>query len=232
MHDAGSYTALAENEVGQDQTSCNAVIKQVPSIDRTPMVNPNAFRYLEHLPVERTPRDKVEQLTPPKVVVPLTNVKLEEGQSVVLACKIEGNPKPRLTWYKDSNVLPAANRYTNDYDLSTNVATLKIDNAQLKDLGAYVVLAENEAGSDQTTCTVFIQQVPSIDRTPMVNPDAFRYLENRTVPKSRVTDDESINLLAPKVVVPLKDMELNEEVPVLFICKIEGKPRPKVGVKI
>ena len=129
-------------------------------------------------------------------------------------------------------MLPAANRYTTDYDLSTNVATLKIDNAQLKDLGAYVVLAENQAGSDQTTCTVFIQQVPSIDRTPMVNPDAFRYLENRTAPKARVFDEENVNLLAPKVIVPLKDMELKEEEPVLLICKIEGKPRPKVTLKL
>jgi hypothetical protein len=134
----------------------------------------------------------------------------------------------QLTWYKDSVVLPAANRYTTDYDLSTSVATLRIDNAQLKDLGAYVVLAENEAGSDQTTCTVFIQQVPNIDRTPMVNPDAFRYLENRSVPRGRQIDDENVNLVAPRVIVPLKDMELIEEEPVLLICKIEGKPRPKV----
>ena len=135
----------------------------------------------------------------------------------------------KLTWYKDSVVLPAANRYTTDYDLSTNVATLKIDNAQLKDLGAYVVLAENEAGSDQTTCTVFIQQVPNIDRTPMVNPDAFRYLENnRYAPKSRNIDEDNTNLVPPRIVVPLKDMELKEEEAVLLICKIEGKPRPKV----
>jgi len=96
MQDGGHYMAVAENEVGHDQTECNAVIKQVPNIDRTPMVNPNAFRYLEHLPTERTPRDRVDKLTPPKVIIPLTNVKLEEGQSVVLACKIDGNPKPKV----------------------------------------------------------------------------------------------------------------------------------------
>jgi len=44
----------------------------------------------------------------------------------------------------------------------------------------------------------------------------------------RQIDDENVNLVAPRVIVPLKDMELIEEEPVLLICKIEGKPRPKV----
>ena len=96
LQDGGHYVAVAENEAGHDQTECHSVIKQVPNIDRTPMVNPNAFRYLEHLPTERTPRERADKLTPPKVIIPLTNVKLEEGQSVVLACKIDGNPKPKV----------------------------------------------------------------------------------------------------------------------------------------
>lgn len=88
--------AFAENEVGSDQTSCNVGVKEVPNIDSTPMVNPEAFKYLENHPQERPKHEETENLRPPKVIVPLSNVKLEEGQSVLLACKIEGYPRPKV----------------------------------------------------------------------------------------------------------------------------------------
>lgn len=232
MNDVGVYTALAENEAGQDRTSCNTFIKQMPNIDTTPMVNPDAFRYLEHPNQATSARrpDQDEKLVPPKVIIPLSNVKLEEGQSVLLACKIEGHPRPKLTWFKDSVVLPAANRYTTDYDLSTNVVTLKIDNAQMNDLGTYIVLAENEAGRDQTFCSLFVQQMPGIDQRPLVNPEAFKYLDNPPNRKSGPSKDEEELLQPPVVIVPLQDLQLKEGEPVLLVCRIEGNPKPKVRI--
>lgn len=100
----------------------------------------------------------------------------------------------------------------------------------MNDLGTYVVLAENEAGRDQTFCTVFIQQMPNIDQTPMVNPEAFRYLDNPQNRRPLETDDENENLQPPRVIVPLQDLQLTEGGPVLLVCKIEGKPKPKVGL--
>ena len=35
-------------------------------------------------------------MVPPKVIIPLANVNLSEGQPVQLACKIEGLPKPTV----------------------------------------------------------------------------------------------------------------------------------------
>ncbi len=126
-------------------------------------------------------------------------------------------------------MLPAANRYTTNYDLSTNVATLKIDNAQMNDLGSYLAFAENIAGKDQTNCSLFVKEIPNIDQTPMVNPDAFRYLEGpKTTNRPIETDDDNENLQPPKVIVPLQDLELNEGEAVILMCKIIGKPKPKV----
>lgn len=131
-------------------------------------------------------------------------------------------------WFKDSLLLPASTRYTTDYELNTNVVTLKIDNAQMNDLGTYIVLAENEAGRDQTFCTVHVQQIPNIDQTPMVNPDAFKFLENPPLRKALDIDEENENLQPPRVIVPLQDLQLKEGEPVFLICKIDGKPKPKV----
>lgn len=228
MNDIGIYIALAENEVGSDQTQCEVTIQQMPNIDSTPMVNPEAFKYLEH-PTYTRPKslDELDNLSPPKVIVPLSNVKLEEGQTVILACKIEGYPRPKLTWFKNGVILPAANRYTNDYDLSTNIATLKIDQALLIDLGDYLVLAENPAGRDQTHCTVFIQQLPNVDSTPMVDPEAFKFLEQ--APQRKPSLNEVEENYPPRVIIPLQDIKLTEGEPVMLMCKIDGKPRPKVS---
>ncbi len=136
--------------------------------------------------------------------------------------------KKKITWFKDSALLPAANRYTTNYDISTNVATLKIDNAQMNDVGSYIALAENIAGKDQTYCNVFVQQMPNIDQTPMVNPAAFKYLEGPKAVRQPETDDDNENLQPPKVIVPLQDLQLNEGEAVLLMCKIIGKPKPKV----
>lgn len=95
-NDIGFYLAMAENDVGADQTSCNITVVRLPSIDRRPMVNPDAFKFLEH-PSHHEPRpDDIQNLRPPKVIIPLSDAKLEEGQTVMLACKIEGYPRPKV----------------------------------------------------------------------------------------------------------------------------------------
>ena len=98
MSDVGNYVAYAENEVGADGTAGRVFLKETRDIDSTPMVNPEACRYLEHPTSERAPpKEESELKFPPKVIVPLSNVKLEEGQSVLLACKIEGQPRPKVS---------------------------------------------------------------------------------------------------------------------------------------
>ena len=130
-----------------------------------------------------------------------------------------------MTWFKDGKVLPAATRYTPNYDLNTGVASLKIDNAQMNDVGAYLVLAENEAGRDQSNCKVYVTQTASIDQTPIVNPDAFKYLEQQPH-KPRPEEQEKMS--PPKVIVPLSNVKLEEGKTVFLACKIEGQPKPKV----
>ena len=136
----------------------------------------------------------------------------------------------KITWFKDSVVLPAANRYTTNYDLSSNIASLKIHNAQMNDLGSYMALAENEVGKDKTSCAVFVQEMPNIDQTPMVNPEAFRFLDQPVIRKKPDADFEE-KAEPPQVIVPLQDLQLKEGENVLLVAKIIGRPTPKVNKK-
>ena len=43
--------------------------------------------------------DDAERLQPPKVIIPLSNIQLKEGETVLLIAKIDGYPKPKVTIY-------------------------------------------------------------------------------------------------------------------------------------
>ena len=134
-----------------------------------------------------------------------------------------------MTWFKDSKPLTASNRYETDYNLSTNVATLKISNALKNDLGNYLVLAENSAGKDQTFCKLFIKSSPNIDETPMVNPESFKFLDAPPIAKSTEDADyDRDKYFPPYVIIPLSNINLNEGSDVRLACKIDGYPKPKV----
>lgn len=123
--------------------------------------------------------------------------------------------------------MPASNRYETDYNLSTDIALLKISNALKNDIGNYLVLAENKAGKDQTFCKLYIKSSPNVDETPLVNPEAFRLLE--AVPVQPVDEDnEKEKYFPPYVIIPLTDLTLIEGCGVRLACKIDGYPKPKV----
>ena len=257
--DQGNYTVLAQNRAGQDQTNCVVRINVQPNVDETSMIKPDALKYLETPKDTRgKPDNERENFMPPRFIIPLTNVQINERQLVQLACKVEGYPKPKvnntlftlslsvshlflrlrfikknflllkITWLKDNRPLPASTRFNPDYDLYTGIVTLKINEAQVNDIGNYSVIAENEVGMDRTNCAVSIRETPNIDNTPMINPDAFRYLESPNVDRKPASDDDTIKY-PPKVIVPLTDVKLEEGQSVLLACKIEGLPIPKVA---
>ncbi len=98
LGDNGSYTAFAQNKIGQDQTGCVLQVTETPGVDNTSMVKPDAFRYLEGPKESRRPDDRDRaNYQPPKFIIPLSNIKIDEGQHAQFACKVEGYPKPKVT---------------------------------------------------------------------------------------------------------------------------------------
>ena len=95
LSDQAIYACCAYNPMGQVQTQARLYVNKTPSIDQTPIVNPEAFKYLNK-PRESIKSEEVFESQAPKVVVPLSNVKLLEGKPIFLACKITGFPKPRV----------------------------------------------------------------------------------------------------------------------------------------
>ena len=99
--DCGSYTAVAENPAGKAYTTTQVFVKESGGIDNAPITNPDAFKYLkpkyESADESQTDDDvPLNRAKPPKVIHGLPNLKQLEGEPVVMACKIDGFPKPTV----------------------------------------------------------------------------------------------------------------------------------------
>jgi hypothetical protein len=99
--DTGSYKCKAENIYGSDVTEGTFFIIDGPNIDEQPQtVDPQKYDKLDKpvAPAETNEDLKAkEHLIPPKVIVPLSDVRLSEGETVFLSCKIDaGYPRAKV----------------------------------------------------------------------------------------------------------------------------------------
>ncbi|CDQ62005.1 unnamed protein product [Oncorhynchus mykiss] len=148
-HDSGIYTCRAINVVGE--TLCRASLL---------VLNPKSFigktrgRELTAVSLGSAkvqPQNFQFQMTetPPKCIVPLTNVTAAVGTPVVLQCLVNGKPHPTAEWYKDGDPVKET-RYMIQEKASGHF-NLIITNVTKNDAGEYKCLIQNKSGYTETT---------------------------------------------------------------------------------
>ena len=75
-------------------------------------------------------------------------------QTCKLLCCLSGKPTPNVKWYKGSKEL-----IKGDFAIShaDGVVTIEIVNCTPKDSGKYRCVAQNEHGTDETSCVVIVE---------------------------------------------------------------------------
>lgn len=87
----------------------------------------------------------------PRFVIIPHNTKAIEGSNVFLDCKVNGEPKPSVTWFKDDIPILKHERL-----LIFPNSTLEIVAAQIEDEGVYSCMANNSLGSSVKEAQVII----------------------------------------------------------------------------
>ncbi|KAK7915773.1 hypothetical protein WMY93_011534 [Mugilogobius chulae] len=92
---------------------------------------------------------------PPAFIVPLKLHTAPKGYECYMSCAVTGNPKPRITWYKNSISL---NTNTNYYISNTcGVCSMLILQVGPKDTGEFVITAENALGRAESATVLCIR---------------------------------------------------------------------------
>ncbi|XP_045907723.1 obscurin isoform X26 [Micropterus dolomieu] len=97
--------------------------------------------------------------SPPDFDEILANCTAELGQTVKLACKATGVPKPAITWYKDGRTVEADPHHIIIEDPDGS-CTLILDNMTADDSGQYMCFATSPAGSASTLGKITVQVPP------------------------------------------------------------------------
>ncbi|CAL8280430.1 unnamed protein product [Lota lota] len=97
--------------------------------------------------------------SPPDFEAILADCTAELGQTVKLACKVTGVPKPVVNWYKDGRPVQADPHHIIIEDPDGS-CTLILDNMTADDSGQYMCFATSSAGSASTLGKITVQVPP------------------------------------------------------------------------
>lgn len=86
--------------------------------------------------------------SPPKCIIPLTNITAAVGTPVILQCLVSGIPNPTADWYKDGNQVTDSRCIIQEKN--TGHFNLLITNVTQNDAGEYKCIIHNAAGFTET----------------------------------------------------------------------------------
>ncbi|KAM4870415.1 striated muscle preferentially expressed protein kinase isoform X2 [Urocitellus parryii] len=176
--DAGSYMATAINELGQ--ASCAASLAVRPGGSTSPFSSPitSDEEYLsppEEFPEpgETWPGTPTMQLSPsqnhrssdtgskapPTFKVSLMDQSVREGQDVIMSIRVQGEPKPVVSWLRNRQpVRPDQRRFAEEAE--GGLCRLRILAAERGDAGFYTCKAVNEYGARQCEARLEVRAHP------------------------------------------------------------------------
>ncbi|XP_026905671.1 striated muscle preferentially expressed protein kinase isoform X3 [Acinonyx jubatus] len=176
--DAGSYTATATNELGQAR--CAAALAVRPGGSTSPFSSPitSDEEYLsppEEFPEpgETWPGTPAMKLSPsqnrrssdtgskapPTFKVSLMDQSVREGQDVTMSIRVQGEPKPVVSWLRNRQpVRPDQRRFAEEAE--GGLCRLRILAAERADAGFYTCKAVNEYGARQCEARLEVRAHP------------------------------------------------------------------------
>ena len=91
---------------------------------------------------------------PPKFIVSIESIDIEEGKQAEFFCKAFGRPVPKIIWHKSGKEITQRNRITiknhkDDAKLESESTLIVVDVIPQVDDGRYVAEAVNKVGSVQ-----------------------------------------------------------------------------------
>ena len=113
---------------------------------------------------------------PPKFLRYLESFQVDENETVVFECVVQGTPEPKIQWLRYNS--PITNNQ--NIKVSTNnarVCRLEIKNVSKSDAAVYSCIASNNSGTSQTTANLIVNDTPH-EENLLAPPSFLRLLQN------------------------------------------------------
>ncbi|XP_064465860.1 hemicentin-1-like isoform X2 [Ornithodoros turicata] len=145
----------------QDNLCCldvGAVTLEHAGLYRVELSNPSGVACVEtHLEV--TGKETKVVPSPPKVLVPLRDTTVEDGQSFTLSCEVSGQPPPSAVWSRDGIPLaPSSQDFQVILD-GCGTILLLVREAFPEDSARFACRLRNPSGEATTSCMVTVRGV-------------------------------------------------------------------------
>uniref|UniRef100_A0A8C0JQE6 Palladin n=1 Tax=Canis lupus dingo TaxID=286419 RepID=A0A8C0JQE6_CANLU len=192
---------------------------------------------LERSPVDESGDDiqfgdvPVENAVAPFFEMKLKHYKIFEGMPVTFTCRVTGNPKPKIYWFKDGKqISPKNDHYTIQRDLD-GTCSLHTTASTLDDDGNYTIMAANPQGRISCTGRLMVQAVNQRGRSPR-SPSGHPHVRR---PRSRSRDSGDENepiqerFFRPHFLQAPGDLTVQEGKLCRMDCKVSGLPTPDLS---
>ncbi|XP_066264195.1 muscle M-line assembly protein unc-89-like [Branchiostoma lanceolatum] len=172
--DSGKYVLEVRNEAGEAKAMISLQVQKPVVEEKLDYKVPlkTVKQKAEQEPVAKAKQQPAAFIKVPK------NCTVVEGENGMFDCKVSGEPRPSLKWYKDDQELKGE-RYVVDYNPS-GVCVLYIQDATTSDSGWYSVTVSNELGEQTMRSKLTVELKPVEEES---TPEVPREMEQRVVRK-------------------------------------------------
>nr|KAF6347121.1 palladin, cytoskeletal associated protein [Pipistrellus kuhlii] len=173
----------------------------------------------------------VENGVAPCFEMKLKHYKIYEGMPVTFTCRVIGNPKPKIYWFKDGKqISPKNDHYIIQRDLD-GTCSLHTTASTLDDDGNYTIMAANPQGRVSCTGRLMVQAVNQRGRSPR-SPSGLPHARR---PRSRSRDSGDENepiqerFFRPHFLQAPGNLTVQEGKLCRMDCKVSGLPTPDLS---
>lgn len=126
--DSGDYTVIAENPVGRASSTATLLVEG----------------------------EGAEEAEAPVFELPLTPIRVMDGEEVRFKCKVTGKPMPKLLWFQNGRPI-GHHREVRLTQTPDGKAGLQIYEVFPEDAGDYTCIARNRAGEARSTANLCVE---------------------------------------------------------------------------
>ncbi|XP_044537494.1 palladin [Gracilinanus agilis] len=173
----------------------------------------------------------VENGVAPYFEMKLKHYKIFEGMPVTFTCRVAGNPKPKIYWFKDGKQISTRSDHYSIQRDPDGTCSLHTTASTLDDDGNYTILAANPQGRVSCTGRLMVQAVNQRGRSPR-SPSGQPHVRR---PRSRSRDSGDENepiqerFFRPHFLQAPGDLTVQEGKLCRMDCKVSGLPTPDLS---